>query len=248
MVRKYFVVIFGFLFVFCSAGSALAEDGKGPCTIMQPDGEALLNWIHDYEMAPRAYIDKSIDISSMSGGSFSLLSHLKYNAAERDQGNCGNGWAWAGTGVMGIALDVQEQILDRLSAQFISSCNTAKSCCDGGWLTDFASFYASAGYTIPWSNTNASWKNGDGKCNVPCSSIGTSPNYGIDSIVAEVIETHDVGQAEAIANIKNVLHQNRAVSFLWFFPTQADKNNFWNFWDTQGEGVTTTLDYCCGKT
>ena len=248
METKSVVGMLALLFVFCFADCALAEDKKDPCTIMRPDGEVLLNWIHDCDMAPRAYIDKSIDVSRMSAGSFSLLSHLKYNPAERNQEKCGNGWAWAGTGVMEIALDVQEKILDRLSVQFLTSCNTAKSCCDWGWLTNFANFYASAGYTIPWSNTNASWQNGDGKCNVPCYPIGTTPNYGIDSIVAEVIETHDVGQAQAIANIKNVLHQNKAVSFLWFFPTKTDKVNFRNFWETQGENVTTTLDYCCGKT
>jgi hypothetical protein len=83
---------------------------------------------------------------------------------------------------MGIALDVQENILDRLSVQFISSCNTAKSCCEGGWLSDFADFYTFEGYTIPWSNTNANWQNGDGNCNVPCGSIATSPSYDIGSI------------------------------------------------------------------
>ena len=111
----------------------------------------------------------------------------------------------------------------------------------------FADFFTSQGYTIPWSNTNASWQNVDGKCNVPCNSIGTSPNYGIDSIVEEKIETHYVSQSEAIANIKNVLNQNKAVLFFWFWPTWADWGGFLDFWDTEGEDVITNLDSGCGQ-
>ena len=246
MKTKFVVGILALLFVFCSDGSVLAEDSKGPCNILQPDGDTLLNWIHDYEMAPRAYIDKSIDISSMPGA-FSLLSHLQYNAAERNQGSCRNTVQWVGTGIMGIALDVQEHILDRLSVQFASACDTERrACCGGGSLGGFVDFFTSQGYTIPWSNTNASWQNVDGRCNVPCSSIGTSPNYAIDSIVEEKIETHGVGQAEAIANIKNVLHQNKAVLFTWFWPTWADWGSFLDFWNTEGEDVITNLDSECG--
>ena len=63
---------------------------------------------------------------------------------------------------MGIALDVEEDVFDRLSVQFISSCNTAMDCCEGGFLSDLTSFYAFEGYSIPWSNSNADWQNGDG--------------------------------------------------------------------------------------
>ncbi len=248
MKRKLFLGILGLFLVLSCAGGAWSDETKGPCTIMKPDRETRLRWIRDYEMAPRAYIDKSIDFSIMPGGSLSLLSHLQYIPSERNQASCGNCWAWAGTGAMGIALDIQESIFDRLSVQFISSCNTAKSCCDGGWLSDLAEFYTFEGYTIPWSNTNADWQNGDGNCNVLCASIATLPSYDIDSIEAQTIETHGVGQAQAIANIKNVLNQNKAVWFAWFLATGADWDTFRNFWNTQGETVTTNLDYGCGHT
>ena len=251
MKRKLFLGILGLFLALSCAGGAWSDESKGPYTIMKPDRETRLRWIHDYEMAPRAYIDKTINFSIMPGGSLSLLSHLQYIPSERSQGSCGNCWAWAGTGVMGIALDVQENILDRLSVQFISSCNTAKSCCDGGWLSDFADFYTFEGYTIPWSNTNANWQNGDGNCNVPCSSIATSPSYDIGyigSIEAQTVETHSVGQAQAIADIKNVLNQNKAVWFAFFLPTGSDLDTFKNFWHNQGETVTTNLDYGCGHT
>lgn len=248
MIGKYVVIILGLLLIFCLAEFALAGNSDGGCSAMTPGSEGFLGWIGDYEMAPRAYIDPSIHLDNASGGFFSLLSHLKYNPAERDQGSCNNGWAWADTGVMAIALDVQEQILDSLSVQFINSCNTNANCCDFAISEDFSEFYAAEGIAIPWTNTNANWQDGDGKCNVPCGSIATWPNYGIDSIVTETLATHGVGQTQAIANIKNVLHQNKAVSFLWVFPTKGARDDFVVFWSTQKEDITGTLNYCCGQT
>ena len=248
MKRKLLLGILGLFLALCCAGGAWSDESNGPYTIMKPDRETRLRWLHEYEMTPKAYIDKSRDFSAMPGGSLSLLSHLQYTPSERNQGSCGNCWAWAGTGAMGIAMDVQENILDRLSVQFISSCNTAKSCCKGGWLSDLTQFYTAEGYTIPWSNTNASWQNGDGNCNVDCSSIGASPNYAIDSIVAETIKTHGVGQAQAIANIKNVLNQNKAVWFAFFLATKADWDTFRNFFNAQAETVTINMDYGCDHT
>ena len=247
MSKKHVIVILGCMLVFCLAGNVLAQKAKTLCNISLTGRNALLNWVADYEMAPRAYVDRSID-TSISGGSFSLLNHLKYDPTERNQGDCRNSWVWAGTGVMAIALDVQEHALDRLSVQFVNSCDTEQTCCKFAMISDFAKFYATKGFAIPWSNTNANWQDGDGSCNVPCNSIATQPKYGIDSIVAETLETHGVSQSEAIANIKNVLHQNKAVYFLWFFPTLAEWIEFVEFWETQGEDVTESLNYCCGKT
>jgi len=148
---------------------------------------------------------------------------------------------------MGIALDVEKDIFDRLSVQFISSCNAAMGCCEGGWLSYFASFYSSKGYSIPWSNGNASWQNGDGNCNEPCDVISTSPNYSITSIEAVTISTHGVGQAQAIANIKNVLNQNRAVFLGFFMGTLEDWNDFRTFWNTKTEDTLWDFDASCGK-
>jgi len=241
-------LLLGLVLVAAFAGAAWSDEGKQTRTIMHPDRKTLQRWIQDYETAPKAYIDKRLSFSIQLGGSRSLLSHLKYTPSERDQGSCGNCWAWAGTGVMAIALDVEEDIFDRLSVEFISSCNTAKSCCDGGWLSDLADFYAYKGYTIPWSNTNANWQNGDGYCNVPCGSIAVSPSYGIASIEEQTVETHDVGQATAIANIKNVLNQGKAVWFGFFLPTKGDWESFYDFWDNADEDVIWNPDYSCGHT
>ena len=224
-----------------------ADEGPYTNTIMHPDRETRLRWIRSYERAPLARIDEELKFRIPLRRSLSLLSHLKYTPSERDQGACGNCWAWTGTGIMGIALDVEKDIFDRLSVQFISSCNAAMGCCEGGWLSNFASFYSSKGYSIPWSNGNASWQNGDGNCNEPCDVISTSPNYSITSIEAVTISTHGVGQAQAIANIKNVLNQNRAVFLGFFLGTLEDWNDFRTFWNTKTEDTLWDFDASCGK-
>jgi hypothetical protein len=253
MKRKLLLGFLGLCLALSFAGGAWADDA-GPYPIMKPDWETRLKWIHAYETAPRAYIDASRDFSKMPGGSLSLLSHLNYVPSERNQGNCGDCWAWAGTGVMEIALDVQEGIFDRLSVQYINSCfgTGADYACCGGWLQDVTDFYTARGQVIPWSNTNASFQDASRTCAtgssaVSCGSIATSPSYGIDTIVTQTIPTHGVGQATAIANIKNVLHQNKAVWFAFFLGTQTDWNNFFSFWYNQSESVVWDFDPTCSK-
>ena len=256
MKNGFLCMFLGLIFVLGFAGNGWSDEGDDPCTVMRPDRETRLEWIKAYEDAPKAFIDKSISIPR---GSYSLLSHLQYTPSERSQGSCGNCWAWAGTGVMGIALDVEESVLDRLSVQYNNSCGGTGSdfgCC-GGCLSDLADFYSSTGYeqAIPWSNTNASWQDGSESCNsgtgstsVPCGSIATSPDYPINSIDAVSIETHNVGQTTAIANIKNILNQDRAIWFGFFMPTNADGNQFQTWWSTQSESSIFNMDYTCGHT
>ncbi|MFO7984261.1 MAG: C1 family peptidase [Desulfatiglandaceae bacterium] len=229
--------------------TAIADADGGPYTntIMHPDRETRLEWIRDFEAAPPAHTDDVLRFHMPLRGSLSLLGHLDYIPAERDQGACGNCWAWAGTGAMGIALNVEENVFDRLSVQFISLCNAAQPCCEGGWLRDLASFYSFEGYAIPWSNNNADWRNGDGNCNGACEEIATFPDYPIQSITAESILTHGVGRAQAISNIKNLLNQNRAVWFGCFMGTQEDWDRFYTFWNTQSEAALWNFDSSCDK-
>lgn len=221
---------------------------------MHPDRETRQRWIQDYEKAPRAYIDKALSFSIPLKGSLSLLSHLKYTPSERNQENCGNCWAWTGTGIMAIALDVEEGIRDRLSVQYLNSCGGTGldyACC-GGNLSDVVNYYKSR-QAIPWSNINASWQDGGRDCGsgssaVPCSSISISSNYTIAQIEEQTIETQGVGRAQAIANIKNLLNQNRAVWFGFFLATGDDWNNLFNFWNNDGENVIWNPDYSCDHT
>ena len=232
-----------------------AGSGELPKTypIMRPDEETLMKWIEDYENAPKAYIDEELKMRMAPRGSQNLLSHLQYTPSERHQGNCGNCWAWAGTGVMEINLDINQSALDRLSVQYINSCDGTGlnyACC-GGNLSDVASFYTSNPQAIPWSNTNASWADGVRTCPmgsslVSCGSVSSSPNYTIDSIQATTITTHVVGQTTAIANIKNILGQNKAIWFGFFLADNTDWNAFSTFWNTQGETALWDPDPYCG--
>jgi len=249
--NKLLWIVLSTILLFTTAGVGWAGNEDEPCTIMHPDQETLQEWMEEIETAPEAYIDESL--SAPLTGSYSLLSHLDYVPTERNQGSCGNCWAWAGTGVMGIALDVDEGVFDRLSVQYINSCETAaigKTCCAGGSLGNFANFYSTSGYqhAIPWSNTNAYWQDGDKSCDTACSSISTTPNYPITSIAATTITTHSVGSATAIANIKNVLNQGKAIYFSFCLARDADWNNFRSFWWNQGESVTWNPDFSCGHT
>ena len=232
---------------------SLSDKAANSNTIMHPDKETLLGWIQDYENAPLVHIDEDLKLGIPLRGSYSLLSHLDYTPSERNQGYCGNCWAWAGTGVMGIALDFEESILDRLSIQYLNSCKSGSYACCGGNLPGFADFYTSTGQTIPWSNTNASFQDAGRRCSdgsslVSCGSISTSPNFLIVSIDDQSITTHDVGRETAIANIKNVLHQGKAIYFSYCLATEADWDNFRSFWNNQGESIIWNPDFSCGHT
>jgi hypothetical protein len=230
--------------------------------IMRPSPEDLQAWLERRDNLPQAYIDPNISSQienwpETRGTTYSLLDHLQYTPAERDQGKCGNCWAWAGTGVMEIALDVQNEIKDRLSIQYLNSNYNGGSgpgwACCGGSLPNVADFYAGTGQAIPWSNDNASWQDGSKYCNdwptsVPASTISTTPNYPISSITAELIDVYNVGENIAIGRIKNVLNQNKAVVFGFFLPTDDDWDDFYDFWDQDPVDAIWDPSSVCGKT
>jgi len=223
-----------------------------PHTIMHPDNATMLQWFQAHEAMPKGPLAPQAALLA-PGASLSLLSHLDYVPAERDQGYCGDCWCWAGHGCLEILLHVQNGIFDRLSVQEMNSCESAViglNCCNGGWLSDLQAFYSAAGYqrVVPWSNPGANWQDGGAACATPCASITATPNYPVQSIRANSITTRGVGQAQAIANIKAVLNQNKPVAFAFFLATQNDWNTFDNFWDYQSESTTINLDYACGHT
>jgi len=100
------------------------ENDEYAYPVMIPDSETRSKWIKFYNNAPRIDIEKKIEKNfkgSLGGTNFSLLSHLDYIPDERNQGSCGNCWAWAGTGCLEIALSMQREIKDRLSIQYLNS-------------------------------------------------------------------------------------------------------------------------------
>jgi hypothetical protein len=240
----------------CDQGTS---DVRETYPIMHFDQETLNEWVASYNSAPTAYIDPHMVPGYPGPGSYDVLGYLDYNPAERDQGSCGNCWAWAGTGVLEIALDVQEGIYDRLSIQYLNSNYNGGSgsnwgCC-GGWLGDLAGFYdpgTGTGKCIPWSNTNASYQDGNKTCggstNVPAGTISTDPNYSIASCTAATIPTHQVAQDTAIANIKNILGQDKGVSFSFYLAREADWNAFFDFWWYENETAIWDPGPYCGKT
>lgn len=223
--------------------------------VMRPDHKTRLEWIQEYNAAPRATYDRKAATVGYPT-SFSLLDHIQYTPSQRSQGSCGNCWAWAGTGVLETALDVQGVNKDRLSIQYLNSnynggTGSGFACC-GGWLSSFTNFYSSQGRAIPWSNTNAAWADGSRACggstSVPAGTISASPNYPITSVTSSTIATQTVGQATAISNIKNTLLQNKAIWFAFYMATASDGNAFQSFWSTQGETAVWNPDPYSGHT
>lgn len=220
-----------------------ASGYKHKYPIMQPDEKTKKRWLKDYENAPKALILKTIPNKR---GSASLLGNLQYTPSERNQQSCGNCWVWAGTGVMGINMYVNNSVKDRLSIQWANAnCPNIKSdgkyACAGGWLSDLATIYNSLGKAIPWSNTNAEFQDGDGQYHTTPDQITSTPSYGVSNMTTETITTTGVDQATAIANIKNVLDQNKAVWFAFYGPNATCWNDFYSFWDNSSED--TAYDY-----
>jgi hypothetical protein len=265
MKHKKFSYLFSILIFFLIVGNGWSEELKSTdpgmldSSIMRPDRESRRKWMDDYEKAPLAPIHENIRSRLLLsqeenvGTSLSLLDYLQYTPNERNQGGCGNCWVWAGTGLMEIAYGVQSGVNDRFSVQFFNSCKTDSYACCGGNLSIFANWYRNEGFAIPWSNTNAAYSDGSRSCSnnsssVSCGSISTDPNYPFSSIQAQTISTTGVTQATAIANIKNVLNQNKAVWFGYWLANQTDWNAFYNFWNNQVETTLWTPDAYCGHT
>ncbi|MBN1900974.1 hypothetical protein JW926_06565 [Candidatus Sumerlaeota bacterium] len=242
--RRIISVVLFIMFMTPFAGWAVEE-----YTIMRPDHETLMKWVEYYENAPRTPYVSHANIPPR--GSKSLLSHWFYIPSERDQGACGNCWAWAGTGCMEVALNVQEGVSDRLSVQYINSCEyevIRKICCSGGWLEDLTEFYGIVKKAVPLSNANAYYQDKDASCDTPCNTISTNPHYPIKYIQAMTIPTQGVGKEAAIANIKNVLNQDKAIWFAFYLPTSEDWNAFFTFWSSQTEADLWNHDFVCDKT
>ena len=214
-------------------------------TILRPTPNDTSKWKEMFETAPRAYLSPQVmnQLGSSGGAHVTLLGHMNYTPSERDQGTCGNCWAWAGTGILEIALDTQFGIKDRLSMQYINSNynggkGSAWSCC-GGWLEDLVKFYNASKIVVPWSNTNAQYKDGLMTCgaasSVPADSISINPHYDLTSVRAVTIPTWGIEKEEAIANIKNVLGQGKGVWYGFFLPNQTAWAKFFDFWGFQPE-------------
>ncbi|MDD4653516.1 MAG: SdrD B-like domain-containing protein, partial [Methanothrix sp.] len=161
------------------APQACAAPAPRTYPIMHPTQREASLWAGQYDSSARAYLSPEIEgkMASAPVASFNLLDQLKYTPSERDQGTCGNCWAWAGTGVMELDYARQKGVSDRLSVQYLVSnynggCGDSGACC-GGWLSDLAGFYQDKKIMVPWSNSNAHYRDGKNDCGA-CSSIPAS--------------------------------------------------------------------------
>ena len=225
--------------------------------IMILNPETRAQWAKEFMAMPPVHLDEDI-ASRLSRAkeegrstSVNMLSYLSYIPSERAQGTCGDCWVWTATGVIEIALNLEKGIKDRHSIQLFNSCRGGQYACCGSTPAKFADWYGGEGFTIPWTNTNASFADAartcaQGSSPISCASIAKDPNYPITSITAVNIPTQGVGQAKAIANIKNVLNQNRAIYLTLDLATTADWNNFRTFWSNQGENALWSPDPFCG--
>lgn len=232
------------------------EDYENVLPVMRVDNEFLDRYENDYNNEEVAFIDPNLAYGIQSTEDYSILDLLSYIPEERTQGGCGNCWAWPSTSILGIALRVQENVMEnRLSVQYINTCGEVYpfiniGCCEGGTIGMFASFYRSTGIAIPWTNANAHWQDHViyRQCElVECHEIAKFPNYPISSIRSNRITTRGVSEETAIDNIKNILHQNRGVYFSIFFADNTDLNNFRNFWRNENEEDVYDLDYYAGN-
>lgn len=229
MHRKFFVfaAMFFSFFVVLAAGNAWPQGPEDTDTVtyrgavMHPDRETLLQWEEEHKNAPLAHIDEGIKARlkrARDAGqptSLTLMEYLPWNSGNmylRDQGNCGDCFVWASTGVMEIALIIQNGVKNRLSEQFYNSCSNY-DCSKGGWLGGVADWYSKWGYTIPWANTNAAFVDGGtgkGPSLMSCGSEGFLPNYSIQLFQVQSIAAgstnYNVDQDTSIANIKNILN------------------------------------------
>ncbi|HQF15527.1 MAG: PKD domain protein [Methanosaeta sp. PtaB.Bin039] len=223
--------------------------------VMRPTEEEMKRWLSRFNATPKMAAVSSQQIAAMIStmpASYSLLKYLEYTPSERNQGSCGNCWAWAGTGVLEVDMASKKGLVDRLSLQYLSSNYQSGfgknwACC-GGWLADLADFYSTQKMAIPWSNSNAQWQDGRKICesstSVSPNLISTNPRYSLSSVTVETIPTQQVGSEAAIANIKNVLLSDRAIWFAYFLPTDSAWSDFKYFWGSEPESSVWRPDYC----
>jgi len=236
---------FAFALVLSALGALADEPRRMP--IMRVSGATMYEWELAYRAMPQAVISGDLLAKSAKAGAYSLLGNVRYIAAERNQSSCGNCWMWASTGVMENELYVKRGIFDRLSIQYFALCGTKPQCgCQGGSINDAVTFYSSKRFCVPWSNAGGAFANGDGNCHGTCGGVATSPNYPINSIQAVSVSTYGVGQAQAIANMKNILLQNKAAYFGFSFGNDSDWNRFNNFWNNSDESAIFDPTPACG--
>jgi len=178
-------------------------------------------------------------------GAKNLLPHLALIPADRIQGPVDTCWVWAATAVTEIALDVQEGVRDRLSIEYFDATYSDGSGAgwagDRGWVTDYAAHLSAHPVLVPWSNANASYRDGtqwcgeNGRAAVPASAIATDPHYTVIRCDSRSVPTWRVGTVEAVANVRAELDADRALFVGFTLPNATARIAFQKFWANDNE-------------
>jgi hypothetical protein len=182
-------------------------------------------------------------------GSVNLLSHLHYVPAERDQGHTGTCWLWGCTAVMSMDFDIKKGgtpiLTNGFSVQFAVSYGrfVDTSLNDGGTPQTVKRFYDGVGYCVPWGNTNAAWTDGSGVNKTPSAWIQTQPRYPVGAIALSRIQTYELTEAEAIANIKSALDAQHPLWFNYLLANETDWQVFFDYWRDGSESDIIDLAY-----
>jgi PKD repeat protein len=215
---------------------------------MRPSDKELTDWYSEYRSLSEVEQAQTVVEKSILGiTAMSLLEYVPYTPSERNQGLCGNCWVWASTGALEVTHSIEYNAYDRLSIQYFNSRynNGGKSpftstafACNGGNPSRYTTFYNQVGQyggnkmVIPWSNKNAQYLDGNATTQtlVSADRINTTPNYSLKSLSAKRIQTSGVSQAQAIANIKNMIDNGKAVYLAFVMPDQESWSSFLSFW------------------
>ncbi len=227
--------------------AAAASEASAVAPFLHPDEAALERWVGDYEQASPAPGQALSRARSAEPAATSLLPFVPYVPAERNQGAAGTCWVWAGTGCLELSHLFAVGVQDRLSVQWFDSNYNGGAGPDwagnGGTLSDFARFYEGERTAVPWSNTNASYADGnyrsviEERALVPASLIAETPNYTLTDVEEQRVQTRGVGQVQAIANIKAQLNQFRPVFVGLTYPNQGAVSDFLSSWYSGGESA-----------
>ncbi len=252
-------VIIGLVLIISFSGISLGEEPYGIMHLSRE--ERIAEHLTDQAIRETDMIEEY-----PGPGEVSLLPLIPYIPSERNQGSCGNCWAWTGTGIVETAHTVQTGISDRLSIQYLNSFMNgggtlpsgyggSSFACDGGGATKFSAFYQGneANRTlVPWSNINASYFDGNGgqpgglngsyRTMIPAESITTTPRYPITSMEAQWFDLSTMTREQAIGTIKNELYNNRALYCGYSLPNSSSWRDFSRFWSTQTQDTFFSLD------
>jgi hypothetical protein len=192
-------------------------------------------------------------------GVVNFLGEVSTVGAIRDQGSNGDCWVWAPCAMAEVALQESYGFKDSLSTEYVDSLMDAYNWANGGSLTAFCGYVNATGLLVPWANANAAYV--DGVANglvshslIPTSSIQQMPAYTHVTVQGNTVPTIGVGQATAIANIKTLLDQHKAVgfSFITQFACIGGFDDWWEnnpesaLWPEPVTGPTGTPDGCWG--